>query len=76
MWVLVFAVSMIAGLLVSLLIKRRRIWVRIRPDDGSPTTVELGGLARTDQASWGEEFTTLCARLLAEDVPAPPPSNT
>jgi len=76
MWVLVFAMSMIAGLLVSLLIKRRRIWVRIRHDDGSPTTVELGGLARTDQASWGEEFTTLCARLLAEDVPAPPPRTT
>ena len=28
-WVLVFAMTMMAGLLVSLVIRRRRIWVRI-----------------------------------------------
>ncbi|HEX7824840.1 MAG TPA: cytochrome c biogenesis protein ResB, partial [Mycobacterium sp.] len=30
-WVLVFAMSMMAGLLVSLVVRRRRIWVRIEP---------------------------------------------
>lgn len=67
-WVLAFSVSMMLGLLVSLLVKRRRIWARIRPDviDGEPTrrtVLELGGLARTDQAGWGDEFERLTARL-------------
>jgi cytochrome c biogenesis protein len=78
-WVLVFAISMMAGLLVSLLIKRRRIWVRVYPADPDAdtvsdtldphrrrTVVELGGLARTDQAGWGDEFDRLSSRLLAD----------
>lgn len=76
-WVLVFALTMMAGLLVSLVIKRRRVWVRAYPapsatDTDSSTTeerrtvVELGGLARTDQAGWGEEFDRLAGRLLAD----------
>ena len=49
-WVLVTALTMMAGLVVSLVIKRRRIWVRVYPaDDPRRTVVELGGLARTDQ---------------------------
>ncbi len=30
-WVLVSALTMMAGLLVSLLVKRRRVWVRVYP---------------------------------------------
>ncbi|WP_024795151.1 cytochrome c biogenesis protein ResB [Tomitella biformata] len=83
-WVLVSAVTMMAGMLVSLVIKRRRIWARITPavmaagpppDSGDGpdgverrTVVELGGLARTDHAGWGEEFTKLSKRLLAEET--------
>ena len=66
-WVLVFALTMMGGLLVSLVIKRRRIWVRLTADgDSRRTVVELGGLARTDQAGWGEEFDRLCTRLLGD----------
>lgn len=72
-WVLVSAVTMMAGLLVSLIIKRRRVWARIYPADGSAdgprrTVVELGGLARTDQAGWGDEFDRLTSRLLTDDT--------
>ncbi|MFE3797076.1 cytochrome c biogenesis protein ResB [Nocardia tengchongensis] len=67
-WVLVSALTMMAGLLVSLLVKRRRIWLRVYPDtapDGvRRTVVEMGGLARTDQAGWGGEFDRLRERLL------------
>jgi cytochrome c biogenesis protein len=64
-WVLVFALTMMAGLLVSLVIRRRRIWVRITPSDTAGTVnVELGGLARTDNSGWGDEFERLCAKLL------------
>jgi cytochrome c biogenesis protein len=69
-WVLVFALTMMGGLVVSLVIPRRRIWVRISPDneksaDAGTVNVELGGLARTDNSGWGDEFEKLTERLLA-----------
>lgn len=66
-WVLVFAIAMMAGLLVSLLVRRRRVWVRLTDagDDAAGTVnVELGGLARTDNSGWGDEFERLTQRLL------------
>jgi cytochrome c biogenesis protein len=64
-WVLVFAMTMMAGLLVSLLVRRRRIWVRMTPASANGTVnVELGGLARTDNSGWGDEFERLTERLL------------
>jgi cytochrome c biogenesis protein len=72
-WVLVSALTMMAGLLVSLIVRRRRVWVRITPAYGrsmeplsGPGTVnlELGGLARTDNSGWGDEFERLTHRLL------------
>jgi cytochrome c biogenesis protein len=62
-WVLVFAVTMMAGLVVSLLVRRRRVWVRLTPAAGT-VNVELGGLARTDNSGWGDEFERLTERLL------------
>lgn len=100
-WALVFAVVLLAGLMLSLTVKRRRVWFRIRavgssldstggfsadatagpstdsaagPSDGaSPgaagagrslitaSTVDIGGLARTDQAGYGAEFEKIAA---------------
>ena len=65
-WVLVFAIMMMGGLLVSLIVRRRRVWVRV-VTGASPGTVnvEVGGLARTDNAGWGDEFERLCERLMS-----------
>ncbi|SFT60303.1 cytochrome c biogenesis protein [Actinopolyspora lacussalsi subsp. righensis] len=79
-YVLVFAVAIVIGLGASLSIKRRRIWLRIKPlaagsndtDENASAaggttggaSVEIGGLARTDQAGYGEEFTKLADELL------------
>lgn len=63
-WVLVFAVALIAGLGTSLLVKRRRLWVRAVPAGDNGTVVQVGGLARTDQAGYGEEFAGLAEDLL------------
>lgn len=75
-WVLGSAIVMFVGLGASLFIKRRRLWVRATPagaGDGTTgdtepderrTVVEVGGLARTDQAGYGEEFTRIAAELL------------
>jgi cytochrome c biogenesis protein len=67
-WVLVSAMSMMAGLLVSLVVRRRRVWARIEPLQeplGAGTVdVEFGGLARTDNSGWGEELDTLSQKIL------------
>lgn len=79
-WVLFSTVIMLVSLVGSLVIKRRRIWVRLRPvtdgagaNTGTPNTtataVEMAGLARTDSAGWGEEFDELHRRL--HDLPDP-----
>jgi cytochrome c biogenesis protein len=64
-WVLLFAIAMMAGLLVSLLVRRRRVWVRLTPQPGGTVNVDMGGLARTDNSGWGEEFERLTERLPA-----------
>ena len=69
-WVLVSALTMMGGLVVSLLVPRRRIWLRAAQEgnvDQRRTVVEMGGLARTDQAGWGGEFDRLRVRLLDHD---------
>ncbi|MGI5125912.1 cytochrome c biogenesis protein ResB [Pseudonocardia sp. CA-107938] len=64
-WVFGFAITMLIGITLSLTVRRRRFWVRLRPGaDGARTVVELGGLARTDRAGYGEEFDRLQAELL------------
>jgi cytochrome c biogenesis protein len=67
-WALVSAIFLVAGLLTSLTIRRRRVWYRIGPaepdsDDGADprTLIDIGGLARTDQAGYGTEFDSLVA---------------
>jgi len=67
-WVLVFALTMMAGLVVSLVVRRRRVWVRLTPAGPGTVSVELGGLARTDNSGWGDEFERLTQRLLDVNV--------
>jgi cytochrome c biogenesis protein len=66
-WVLVSALSMMAGLMVSLVVPRRRVWVRLAPAGPGTVSVELGGLARTDNSGWGDEFERLTTRLMSTD---------
>ncbi len=65
-WVLVFALTMMAGLLVSLVVRRRRVWIRIGSAGTGTVNVELGGLARTDNSGWGDEFEKLTVRLIED----------
>jgi cytochrome c biogenesis protein len=62
--IVLVAISLaIAGLLVSLGIRRWRVWVRAAENEAGRTVVEVGGLPRTD-ASGG--FTEAFARLAEE----------
>ena len=64
---LVASITMIGGLLLSLFVRRRRVWVRTRPagpDDATGTTVvEVGGLSRTAAEAFAAEFEDLTERL-------------
>jgi cytochrome c biogenesis protein len=71
-WVLGFAVLVLGGLGVSLAVRRRRFWVRVAPAGLAGTVVELGGLARTEAAGYGEEFDRIAADLLPPGQDQPP----
>jgi cytochrome c biogenesis protein len=63
-WLLLSAVAMVVGLLGSLSVRRRRIWVRVHPDqDESHTVVQVGGLARSDSGNFAAEFSGIFERL-------------
>jgi cytochrome c biogenesis protein len=67
---LVCGILALAGLLLSFLVRRRRVFVRAAPAAaGGGSVVTVGGLARTD-ASGGfeEEFAVLSAELAAADA--------
>jgi cytochrome c biogenesis protein len=58
---LLAAVGIVGGLMLSLFVRRRRVWVRVRP--GTPSTVEVGGLSRTDPERFQAEFAELVTRM-------------
>ncbi|MBB1031452.1 cytochrome c biogenesis protein ResB [Dietzia sp. SLG310A2-38A2] len=70
-WVGVAAAVMMGGLVLSLMVRRRRIWARVTVDDDEVTRVDLGGLARTDRMGWGSEFDDLRDRLVAAAAVTP-----
>lgn len=63
LWVLAAAIITLIGMVGSVSVKRRRVWVRFTPAAAGTTHVELGGLARTDRAGWGREFDQFHRRL-------------
>ncbi len=66
-WLLWSALAMVLGLLGSLGVRRRRVWLRVTPSvhgpGGSPTVVSVGGLARSDSGNFTTEFAGLLPRL-------------
>jgi cytochrome c biogenesis protein len=73
-YLLFAAGAMVLGLLGSLGVRRRRVWLRIAPaasaEDGSPTVVTVGGLARSDSGNFTTEFAELLSRLSAAGTQA------
>jgi cytochrome c biogenesis protein len=69
-WALVAAILLIAGLILSLRVRRRRVWLRATPTAGGRTIVEAGGLARTDADDFAREFPRLVAGLAGQIRPA------
>ncbi|HTZ44247.1 MAG TPA: cytochrome c biogenesis protein ResB [Jatrophihabitans sp.] len=71
-WLLLVAVLMVLGLLSSLAVRRRRVWLRIVPaGDGLGSVIAVGGLARNDSGNFGAEFAAILERMVREVGPAP-----
>ena len=75
---LICGIASLGGLLLSFMIRRRRVFVRARSAPSGPsaqngTTVQVGGLARTDAGGGFEaEFATLAAELRSAHKQAAP----
>src|SRR6185437_9484925 len=73
---LIDAVLMVLGLLGSLAVRRRRLWLRITPDPqesaggtgtgNAGSLIAVGGLARNDSGNFATEFAGLLERLTQE----------
>ncbi|WP_354641135.1 cytochrome c biogenesis protein ResB [Kitasatospora camelliae] len=63
------AVAAILGLIGSLFVQRRRIWVRATTTPDGRTLVEVAGLARSESAKTAEELAELAVEL-QDDAPA------
>lgn len=61
--VLVASILIVTGLLCSLSIRRRRVWLRLTPAGDGRTDIQTGGLARTDTAEFATEFDRLVEQI-------------
>ncbi|RAG83178.1 cytochrome c biogenesis protein ResB [Streptacidiphilus pinicola] len=73
-WALISAVMAVVGLIGSLFVQRRRIWVRAVEGPDGATTVEIAGLARSESARIAEELADL-ALALQDTAPADLPDE-
>lgn len=65
-WALAAAILAIAGLLLSLLVRRRRVWVKVSGD-----TVEIAGLNRLEGGEMGDDLVDLAKELRTSDTEKP-----
>jgi cytochrome c biogenesis protein len=75
---LICGMAALAGLVLSFMVRRRRVFVRARPG-AHGTSVQAGGLARTDASgSFEDEFASLAAELRSahEQAAASAPAAT
>jgi cytochrome c biogenesis protein len=67
---LIAAIAAIAGLSLSLLVRRRRLWVRVTRGGPGARLVEVAGLTRSEHATIGDELDALVAHLQSLPTPA------
>ena len=60
---LVASIAAMTGLGLSLLVRRRRVWVRVAPGAGGVTVIDVAGLTRSEHASVADEVDELAAAL-------------
>jgi cytochrome c biogenesis protein len=73
-WALFSSVMAVLGLIGSLFVQRRRVWVRAVAAADGTTTVEIAGLARSESARIAEELADLALEL-QDTAPADQPDD-
>ncbi|TKA13082.1 cytochrome c biogenesis protein ResB [Actinacidiphila oryziradicis] len=68
-WALASVVTMILGLIGSLFIQRRRVWIRTTVGRDGVTVVELAGLGRSESARIADELGDLVDVLASQTAP-------
>ncbi len=63
---LIASVLAMAGLMVSLFVRRRRVWVRARPGDGGSTLVSIAGLSKSEAGDVSDDVREI-TRILTEE---------
>lgn len=63
---LIASIFAMAGLVLSLFIRRRRLWVRANDDEDGRTVVRVAGLARTENGDPGDDLDELLLVLRGE----------
>jgi cytochrome c biogenesis protein len=71
-FVLAGALLALAGLLLSLYLRRRRVWVRASDDFGGGTVVEVAGLQRAESGDLEAEVDSIADELAVRFGPAKP----
>ncbi|MFS4505546.1 cytochrome c biogenesis protein ResB [Clavibacter sp. Sh2141] len=69
-WVLLFAILVLGGLLTSLFVPRRRVWVKAVPQADGSTTLEYAGLARGEDPTLEAAVAALADKHTAGLAPA------
>ncbi len=59
------ALVAIAGLMLSLFVRRRRLWVKVQPLPGKGTLIQVAGLARTEAADLPDDVAEVVEQLAA-----------
>ena len=65
---LVAAIAALTGLMLSLFVRRRRVWVRATATADGRTLVQVAGLARTESESLAAEVGEIAAALRTEEA--------
>jgi cytochrome c biogenesis protein len=63
---LIAAAAALVGLMLSLFVRRRRMWVKVRPAAGGGTLVGVAGLAKNESADLPDEVAAMAAHVAAE----------
>jgi len=69
--VLAAVVLVLAGLVMTLSLRQRRVWVRARPGPGGGSVVDVGALARNQTAGTRAEFPHLTQVMRSQTPPEP-----
>jgi cytochrome c biogenesis protein len=64
---LIASVVAMIGLALSLLVRRRRVWVRVARDEQGATVVEVAGLTRSEHTTVSDEVDALTSHLAGAD---------